>query len=229
MNEDEFYFDEDQSLDPTPDEIEQELAELSEMETKELARLALKEAKEAERQAVLIKYKQEWQEEYGIDPTKSELWKLGREREIKKRYGGLEQMLESKKADFLARQEAKKPERAARTIQRTLRRSILCQPCENLDTVQQKQIDPLRLIRLTVDDHCVCYDVVKLYQNLSQKYGTDVQALWRWRDPTYDIRFSPAQSKRIKNQWAKVRPEGHALARTETDIALSKMTKPMVK
>ena len=230
MDDDEdYYFDEEVASEVSPEELERELAELTAMETRELALEALKEADLKKRRETMDSYRQDWQRDYGIDASKPLMWRLGRERELKQRYGGQEKYLESLQGDFLDRQAKKSPQRAAKKIQRAARQEVLCQPCQNLDLEQQKTIDPLRLIRLKVDDHCVCYNVVDLYQSLSEKYGAQRFDLLEWRDPTYNIRYTPRQAKRIKNLWAKVRPEGTALVRLENELALSRRPSPMIK
>jgi len=232
MDEEDFDFDEEVDLEAelTPEEREAEIMAIAEDEAREMARIALNEEidranaeKQRHKDKLLADYRQDWQKKYGVDPTKSELWKIGREREIKKRYGGPEQLLASDRDEFIAKQKEKLPTQAASKIQRKLRDEILCVPCTNLTTEEQAVIEPLRLIHLKVDGKCVCYDVVNLYEHLKQKYGTSTQNRWFWRDPTYDILYSPTQSRRISNSWAKVRPEGTAKDILATDIALSRM------
>jgi len=239
---DDFFFDEEVDVETelTPEEAAQEIQELSAMEAQELALEALRQEREEQRGKILKDYRKGWQEKYGVDRDKPTMWQLGRERELRQRYGmkaedigrrAPEQMLEEARTTFEKRQADLRPERASRRIQQAARKSFLCAPCKNLSEEEIRTLDPLRIIRLRVQDErgdikCLCYDVVALYDTLKNTYGVMGYDSLKWRDPTTGIRYTQSQAKRIKNLWARVRPEGAARVHLETELALSRQPSP---
>lgn len=172
----------------------------------------------------LDNYLDYWQEEFGVDPNLEE-WKQIR----RKKY--VDHYRKQKEREFEKKMQARIPDTTARKMQKKLREGILCKPCTNLNESESLALfsqDPLRVIRLRIVDnkgkqHCLCYDVVSLYNNLKMKYGTKDKDLSKWRDPTTNLKYSDHQIKRIKNIWSKTRPESGARAQLESQLALSKL------
>ena len=169
------------------------------------------------RNAIMQDYKSYWTETLGVDRTKSQLWQVGREREIRLKYGGLQGLRSQRLSEFTANMRTKVRNASVIRIQRALRDSILGK-CENLAPHQLVGIDPLCLIRLRVGTHCVGYNVQRLYNGLISQFGGINNN--SWIDPTYNIPYTPNQIKRIKNTWSKSRPGSSARSNLENLLAL---------
>ena len=184
-----------------------------------------------ERKKIMKDYEEHWIKEFGVDPNQAEFAQLGKERYIRAQ-GGVEGLQMKRLAEFEADMAEIIPERMAKKIQIQLREEILCKPCANLSLDEEAilfAVDPIRVIRLKVEkddvSHCLCYDVQKLYENLKETYGARDAELANWTDPTLGIKYSSAQVKRIKHNWAISRPDSPARVHLENRLQMSRIKK----
>ena len=87
---------------------------------------------------------------------------------------------------------------------------VYCTPCSNLSPEEQRNIPLDRMIRLIVRDrvglrHCVCYDVIKLYEVLYYEPPHPVTKEKMKRDPIYrSYEYDNIQMERILKKYDRL-------------------------